>query len=85
MWTNAPYTGSFLSEMTKDEAKRAFVDGSSVTLAGTRYEYISALIYRKNERGDGVVLSLELYDRRGHAVAIAPVDKVEKTKEDSGQ
>ena len=67
--------------MTNDEAKQAFFDDIPVILNGIEYERISALIYRK--KGSTAYLELELYDKCGHSVSVAPAEKViEKVTKD---
>lgn len=62
--------------MTLDEAKKAYYAEVPVIFGGIEYDRISALIYRK-DKGQPPRLELELFDKRGHSVTIAPPDRTQ--------
>ncbi len=62
--------------MTVDEAKEAFRRGVPVVHDGIEYREISALITRRDVKARKYVLTVELLDKSGRAVVIAPPDKV---------
>lgn len=49
--------------MTHAEIKAAFMDECPVMFNGVRYRRVSALIYRKNPTGTGLVMQAELLDQ----------------------
>lgn len=64
--------------MTNSEVKAALLEECPVIHTGITYQKITALIYRKAGQGKSVRVSAELLDPNGRAVAIAPVDKIER-------
>ena len=65
---------------TSDEIKEAMRYGISVSYNGIIYKHINAYIYRIIKERDGsrrAVMQVELADRYGNAVVIAPTDKIE--------
>ncbi len=60
--------------MTADEAKKAYYAETPVIHSGIEYERISALIYRK-PKGGAPYIQLELLDKCGHSVTIAPLER----------
>ena len=64
--------------MTGVELKAALLEECPVIHTGITYQKITALIYRKAGQGKSVRVSAELLDPNGRAVAIAPVDKIER-------
>ena len=66
--------------VTNSEAKAAFKEQCPIRCGGITYQSISALIYRMNKDGSGVVLQVELLDRGGHSVTIAAPDRIERGK-----
>ena len=66
--------------MTNSEAKAAFKEQCPIRFGGITYQSISALIYRMNQDGSGVVLQIELLDRGGNSVTIAAPDRIERGK-----
>ncbi len=64
--------------MTREELKRAFNEQCPVIHNGIEYKQISALIYRRNPGGRGLIVQAELLDRTGHSVTIAPPDRIER-------
>lgn len=61
--------------MKLEEIKKAMVHKSPIIHNGSEYNFISACImrFRENE----FVYTVELYDKSGHGVTIANLDKVE--------
>ena len=69
--------------MTNEEAKQAFFDRVPVIYDGIKYNYISAIIYRRNnfkERGK-VIVSAELVDKCGHCLVIARACDLQEVSE----
>lgn len=65
--------------MTGEEIKKAMRKLSPVEFEGIKYKRISAYIFRviENPRGGyKEILQVELLDRNGGSVVIAPIDKV---------
>lgn len=62
--------------MSNAELKEALFSREPVVHMGTRYDYVSAIIYRvcKGE----LYITAELEDRCGHSVTIVHAEKVEK-------
>lgn len=62
--------------MSNAELKEALFSREPVVHMGTRYDYVSGIIYRvcKGE----LYITAELSDRRGHSVTIVHAEKVEK-------
>lgn len=56
--------------MTHAEIKAAFMDEYPVMFNGVRYRRVSALIYRKNPMGTGLVMQAELLDQNYRAVVM---------------
>lgn len=67
--------------MTHDEVKAAFKAECPVVFNGIRYKRISALIYRKNPIGTGMVIQAELLDQNYNAVLIVSPERIEIAKE----
>ena len=67
--------------MSHDERKAAFNAESPVVFNGIRYKRISALIYRKNPIGAGMVIQAELLDQNYNAVLIVSPERIEVAKE----
>jgi len=72
--------------MTKIEASKAFNQGREVIYDGIDYQYISAVIYRKNPRQGkaGIRMQLELMDRTSRAVVIADPERVREKEIEQG-
>ena len=68
--------------MTHAEIKAAFMDECPVIFNGVRYRRVSALIYRKNPTGTGLVMQAELLDQNYRAVVIVSPERIEPAKED---
>lgn len=64
--------------MTRDELKAAFMEQCPVIYNGMTYQHISAIIYRRNKPGKGLIVQAELLDRTGRSVTIAAVDRIER-------
>ncbi len=68
--------------MTHEEVKAAFKSECHVMFNGVRYRRISALIYRKNPTGAGMIIQAELLDQNYKAVVIVSPERIESTKEE---
>ena len=68
--------------MTHEEVKAAFKAECPVMFNGVRYRRISALIYRKNPTGAGMIIQAELLDQNYKAVVIVSPERIESTKEE---
>lgn len=68
--------------MTHEEVKTAFKSECPVMFNGVRYRRISALIYRKNPTGAGMIIQAELLDQNYKAVVIVSPERIESTKEE---
>ena len=68
--------------MTSDEAKVALRDRTPVVCGGIEYKYISAIIYRYNDKGQ-FLISAELLDKRKNSVTVARMEDVKLKKESS--
>ena len=64
--------------MTREELKAAFMEEAPVRSGGIEYQKITALIYRKESGGRGLIVQAELLDRGGHSVTIAAPDRIER-------
>lgn len=62
--------------MTNEEAKEAFFKGRPVKCNGIFYVCISAIIYRKGEKGE-LIISAELLDKKENSVTIARTKDIE--------
>lgn len=69
--------------MTNEEVKAAFKSGCPVTLNGIQYQRVSALIYRKNRTGAGMIVQAELLDKNCKGVVIASPKQIEPVKDES--
>jgi len=67
--------------MTNDQLKEALFSEKQVECNGILYKRISALIYRKNEKG-GLRVQVELEDMKAHSVTIAEPSRVNEIKND---
>ena len=61
--------------MTNDEIKDALYAETPVEYKGIKYRCISAIIYRKGQETK-TSITVELLDRCGHSVTIAPAKDV---------
>ena len=68
--------------MTNDQLKEALFSEKPVEYNGIRYKRISALIYRKNEKG-GLRVQVELEDMKAHSVTIAEPSRANEIKNDT--
>lgn len=59
--------------MTDDEARAAFMRKTPVAFGGIVYQRITAIIYRLG--ADGLYMQIELLDKCGHSVTIAPPNR----------
>lgn len=64
--------------MTREELKAAFMEEAPVLSGGIEYQKITALIYRKERGGCGLIVQAELLDRGGHSVTIAAPERIER-------
>ncbi len=64
--------------MTREELKAAFMEEAPVLSGGIEYQKITALIYRKERGGRGLIVQAELLDRGGHSVTIAAPERIER-------
>lgn len=64
--------------MTREELKAAFTEEAPVLSGGIEYQKITALIYRKERGGRGLIVQAELLDRGGHSVTIAAPERIER-------
>lgn len=64
--------------MTREELKAAFMEEAPVLSGGIEYQKITALIYRKERGGRGLIVQAELLDRGGHSVTIAVPERIER-------
>lgn len=64
--------------MTREEMKAAFMEGCPVMHNGSTYQCVSAIIYRKNPAGNGLIVQGELLDKNGNSVTIAAPDRIER-------
>lgn len=67
--------------MTNDQLKEVLFSKKPVECNGITYRRISALIYRKNEKG-GLRVQVELEDMKAHSVTIAEPSRVNEIKND---
>lgn len=70
--------------MTSDELKAAFMEECPVIHNGITYQRISAIIYRKNPTGAGLIVRAELLDRNGNSVSIAAPERIERGTSHAG-
>ena len=68
--------------MSHAEVKAAFKAECPVMFNGIRYRRVSALIYRKNPAGAGMIIQAELLDQNYRAVLIVSPERIEPIKED---
>ena len=61
--------------MTNEEAKTALIQRTPITHNGINYAYISAIIYRCDERKN-IRISAELTDKNKRSVTIAQIKDV---------
>lgn len=64
--------------MTREELKAAFFEECPVVHSGIEYQKVSAIIYRKNPKGNSLIVQAELLDRSGHSVTIARPEKIKR-------
>lgn len=69
--------------MTHEEVKAAFKAESPVMFNGVRYRRVSALIYRKNPTGAGMIMQAELLDQNYRSVLIVSPERIERAKEEN--
>lgn len=66
--------------MTSEEIKQAMAKFTPIDYDGITYERISAYIYRcerdRHTNKYRFVLQVELWDKCGHSVTIAPADRI---------
>lgn len=60
--------------MTMPELKDAFQRAVPVECQGIRYDYISAVVWRRHE---GLYIEAELMDKNGNSVTVARPDRVQ--------
>lgn len=68
--------------MSSDDLKKALLGGAPVVHGGITYMCVSGIIYRV--RDGKIVVSVELLDRSGRSVTIAPASKVEFAESGGG-
>lgn len=62
--------------MTPEEAKTAYLKKTPVLHNGIEYAYIHARKIQRDNAGKHIML-LELMDKSGHSITVAPVERVE--------
>ena len=70
---NAGYLGCL--SMTNEEAKQALMNQTPVMHNGITYQYIAAIIYRRDKYGH-IIVSGEMLDRCGTSVVIAEIKNI---------
>ena len=70
--------------MTNNEAKEALINRTPVTFKNTEYLYISAIIYRYDDK-QKLVISAELTDKCKRSVTIAQLKDVITTYDKQNQ
>ena len=65
--------------MTNEEAKQALQNRTPVVCGGIEYAYISAIIYRYDDRGR-FLISAELKDKKANSITIALLEQVKEIK-----
>ena len=67
--------------MSNDDLKKALLNGAPVVCHGITYQRISAIIYRPF--AGSIKVSVELLDRNGTSVTIAPASVVEFAEQEA--
>lgn len=66
--------------MTGEEAKAALKSKCPVMYNGIEYQYIDAIIYRVDQYRR-IVAYVEMFDKCGHSLMVAPMKDVENVQE----
>lgn len=65
--------------MTNEQAKQALQNRTPIIYRGIEYAYISAIIYRYDDKGRFLV-SAELKDKKANSITIALLEQVKEIK-----